>query len=265
MIDEVIKIAKRAGEKILEIYVGDNFEVKIKDDNSPLTIADLASHNIIIDNLLKISDYPILSEENIIDYEIRKNWNKFWLVDPLDGTKDFIAKNDQFTINIALIENGKPILGVLYAPALNLMYYAKLNKGAYKNGEKIYNKSKRDNLIASDSMFHSSEKTIEFLENNFITKIQKYGSALKFGKLAEGEIDIYPRFNGTKEWDTAAGQIIMNEAGCKIIDLTTHAELIYNKPDIKNNYFIALRKDLEINYESNSISGRTRYSVTTFN
>ena len=258
MIDNVIEISKAAGEKILEIYQSKIFEIQIKEDKSPLTKADLCSHQIITEGLSQISNYPVLSEENVIDYEIRKKWHTFWLVDPLDGTKDFIAKNDQFTINIALIENRAVVLGVLYAPALGLIYSAQKNGGAYKNNQKIYNNSIRKNLIASDSIFHSTKETLDFLKNNNINKIQRYGSALKFGKLAEGEIDIYPRFNGTKEWDTAAGQIILNESGCKIIDLNTRKELIYNKENIKNNYFIALKNDLEIAYESNNISCRTR-------
>lgn len=258
MIKKVINLVELAGEKILYVYNSSDFGVQIKEDNSPLTKADLYSHKIITEGLSEISEYPVLSEENVIDYEIRKNWETFWLVDPLDGTKDFISQNNQFTVNIALIDNKKPVLGILYAPALGLMYYAEKDCGTYKNGKKIYNNSKRTDLIASDSMFHSTAETVAFLEKNNITKIQRYGSALKFGKLAEGEIDIYPRFNGTKEWDTAAGQIIMNEAGCKIIDLVTQSEMTYNKENIKNNYFIAMRNDLEINYESNSISCRAR-------
>lgn len=258
MLNDVINITKSAGEKILEIYHNDDFEVKIKEDKSPLTKADLASNDIIVQGLKNISDIPIVSEEVEIDYEARKKWSTFWLVDPLDGTKDFIAKNHQFTVNIALIENKKPVLGVLYAPALGLMYWAKQGEGSYKNGEKIFNHSNRENLIASDSMFHSTEETMNFLMLNNISNIQRFGSALKFGKLAEGEIDIYPRFNGTKEWDTAAGQVILTEAGCKIIDLKTQTEMEYNKTSIKNNYFIAMRNDLEINYESNRISCRTR-------
>lgn len=265
MINKVVDIAKKAGEKILEIYCSDNFDIEIKEDNSPLTRADLESNEIIFKELNKLYNYPILSEEKIIDYEIRKNWNKFWLIDPLDGTKDFIAKNDQFTVNIALIKNSEPILGVIYVPAKKIVYYAQKNKGAYKNGQKIFNNSKRKELIASDSVFHSTTETMDFLAINNITEIKRFGSAYKLGKLAEGELDIYPRFNGTKEWDTAAGQIILEEANCKIIDLKTKKTLCYNKESIKNNFFIALRKDLEINYENYRISCGAGDKTETFN
>jgi 3'(2'), 5'-bisphosphate nucleotidase len=258
MLNQIIKVAELAGDKILEIYTSAHFQIQNKHDESPLTIADIASNKIILENLRKISDIPIVSEEAYVEYEIRKNWDKFWLIDPLDGTKDFIAKNDEFTVNIALIEGGKPVLGIVYAPALKLMYYAQNGRGAFKNGKRIFNDSFRDDLIATDSNFHSSKETLAFLAKNRITHIKKFGSALKFGKLAEGEIDINPRFNGSKEWDTAAGHAILNEAGCKLLDLTTKNEMAYNKQDIRNNYFIALRMDLDYNYESNYISCRAR-------
>ncbi|HIP12681.1 MAG TPA: 3'(2'),5'-bisphosphate nucleotidase [Arcobacter sp.] len=240
---EVIKITKKASSAILEIYNSQNYKIEIKDDNSPVTKADLVSNNIIIEELKKISNYPILTEESPVEYEIRKNWDKFWLVDPLDGTKDFIAKNGEFTINIALIECNKPILGVVYIPVYGDVYHAFKGAGAYKNGIKIYNNSKRVELIASDSIFHSTKETKDFLKKYNITNIKRFGSSIKICKLAEGVIDIYPRFNGTKEWDTAATHIIANEAGCKLIDIKTNAELVYNKKSIKNNFFIASRND----------------------
>lgn len=246
MIKNVINIAKKAGDKVLEIYASGDYSVTNKNDGSPITLADLASDKIIIEELHKISDFPILTEENYIDYEIRKNWDKFWIVDSLDGTKDFIIKNNQFTINIALIEKHAPVLGVIYAPALGLMYWAEKNKGSFKNGIKIKNNSQRKELISTDSNFHSSQATLEFLQANKIVNVKKFGSAIKFGKLAEGEIDIYPRFNGSKEWDTAAGHIILNEANCEIIDLMTKTELRYNKMDVRNNFFIAQRKGLNL-------------------
>lgn len=141
MIEKVIKIARDAGRKVLEIYDSDDFQTKTKADkeNSPLTRADLIANETIIEGLKEISDYPIVTEESYVEYETRKQFEKFWLVDPLDGTKDFIAKNGEFTINIALIEHDKPALGVIYVPFLGLMYWAERGKGAYKNGERIYN------------------------------------------------------------------------------------------------------------------------------
>ena len=254
MIQKVIFIAKKASLEIMKIYNSADFNINTKDDNSPVTKADLVSNQIIIDGLKGISDYPILTEESPVDYSIRKDWIKYWLVDPLDGTKDFIAKNGGFTINIALIENNKPILGVVYIPINDDVYYAKLNNGAYKNYTKIYNNSIRKDLIASDSNFHSTTEVQEFFIQHNITNIKKYGSSIKICKLAEGEIDIYPRLNGTKEWDTAASHIIANEAGCKLIDIETKKELFYNKENINNNFFIASKNDLNYkNTRGNSV------------
>lgn len=245
MIEKIVKIAQEAGTEIIQIYHNENFWIEMKDDNSPVTKADLISNQIIIDGLRQISNYPIVTEESPVDYKIRKSWDKFWPVDPLDGTKDFIERNGEFSINIALIENQKPILGVVYIPLSQDVYYAVKDGGAYKNKNKIYNHSKRNDFIGCDSNFHSTQITEDFFKRYCINKIKKYGSSLKISKLAEGEIDVYPRFNGTKEWDTAACHIIANEAGCKIIDIVSNKELVYNKECVKNNFFIATRNDLD--------------------
>ncbi len=245
MIELVIEIAKNASSEIMQIYNSQNFEIELKNDNSPVTKADITSHNIIIEGLKRISEYPILSEEDVIPYEIREKWTKFWLVDPLDGTKDFIAKNGQFTINIALIDNEKPVLGVVYIPYSDDVYYAQINNGAFKNGKRIFNKSARIDLIAADSNFHSTHAMKDFFKLHNIKNIKKIGSSIKICKLAEGKIDVYPRLNETKEWDTAATHIIANEAGCKLIDIKTKNELKYNKKSYKNNFFIASRNNLE--------------------
>ncbi|MDR2659853.1 MAG: 3'(2'),5'-bisphosphate nucleotidase CysQ, partial [Spirochaetaceae bacterium] len=250
MLPKIMEIARTAGEKILEIYEKEDFEISVKDDASPLTKADLAANDIITHALKQMSSIPVVSEESFdysdIEYALRKNLGRFWLVDPLDGTKDFIARNGQFTVNIALIDGDAPVLGVIYIPVSGDIYWAELGSGAYmartrgiggpppaEEKQRIYNSSKRTgtDLIASDSVFHSSKETRDFLEKNNITRIKRFGSSLKYCRLAEGEIDIYPRFNGSKEWDTAAGQIIIHEAGCKIIDLNTKQNLKYNKPD----------------------------------
>ena len=238
-------IAVEAGKAIMKVYNEERIEIVNKDDGSPVTKADLKADAVIRKQLSRYSKYPILSEESPVPYEQRKNWKSLWIVDPLDGTKDFIAKNGQFTVNIALIENNYPTMGVVYIPVSDTLYYAKKGCGSFKNGNKIYNNSKRKKLIASDSVFHSTDETLAFLKKHNILNIKKFGSSIKLCKLAEGEIDVYPRFNGTKEWDTAAGHIIANEAGCKLIDIETKAELQYNKKNIKNSYFIASRNDLE--------------------
>lgn len=245
MLDNIIEIANKASEAILEVYKHQDPEVEYKKDDSPLTKADIASNKIITEELAKLSDVPVVSEETNVDYETRKNWKKFWLVDPLDGTKDFIVKNNQFTVNIALIEDGKPVMGVIAIPAEGLCYWAQKGEGAYKNGEKIFNKSTRTDLIGSDSNFHSTQATKDFYAKHNITNIQRYGSALKLCKIAEGELDVYARLNGTMEWDTAAGQIILNEAGCKIVDVETKEEIVYNRENQVNNHFIASRGDLK--------------------
>lgn len=242
-ITSVIKIARSASDKIIEIYEND-LEVDYKQDESPVTNADMESNKIIIEELKKISNYPIITEENAVEYNERKNWKKFWLVDPLDGTKDFISKNGHFTVNIALVVNKEPILGVVYVPVTGDVYYALKNGGTFKNGKQIFNNSKRKNLIGSNSNFHTSHLTDLFFKKHNIINIINYGSSLKFCKLAEGIIDVYPRFVGTKEWDTAASQIIIQEAGCKIIDFDTKKELVYNKEIMSNNHFIACRNDL---------------------
>lgn len=247
MIEQVKNIAYKASDAILEVYKKVDPQVKYKKDDSPVTEADEISNEVIINGLKAISSLPILTEEAEIPYEQRKAWNQFWLVDPLDGTKDFLVKNNQFTVNIALVEANRPILGVVLIPAEGLCYWAEKGKGAYKNGEKIYNNSTRTELIGSDSNFHSTEETKAYYARHKVNNIKRYGSALKFCKLAEGEIDLYARLNGTMEWDTAAGHIIMNEAGCKIIDVETNSQLIYNKESLVNNHFIACRQDIACN------------------
>ena len=246
MINNVTKIARQASLEILKIYRSDNFSVELKQDSTPITKADLISNKIIINGLREISSHPIITEESPVEYEMRKNWVKYWLVDPLDGTKDFITKNGGFTVNIALIEYGRPTLGVVYVPVSGDVYYAEATKGAFKNDKRIFNDSTRENLIGAASIHHSTDEVKLFFEKHNITNIKKLGSSIKICKLAEGELDIYPRLNGTKEWDTAAGHIIANESGCKIVDIISKDELVYNKENIANNHFIACRNNLDI-------------------
>lgn len=248
--EDIIKIAQDAGFAILDIYDSNNLDVTIKEDKSPLTKADLTSNEIIIKGLRENSDYPILTEESYVDYDERKNWDNFWIVDPLDGTKDFIAKNGEFTINIALLKDFKPVLGIIYVPAIDEIYYAESGKGTFliKNGERFKLPiQKCDEYTIARSRFHDVPEIYQFAKMNSIFKSETIGSALKFGRLAKGDINMYPRFNGSKEWDIAAGHIILKEAGCKIVDLVTLKEPVYNKPDIKNNFFIAYSKEIDFN------------------
>ena len=224
MLDEVIKLAKAASEKILEIYDAHTYTVSIKEDDSPLTQADIASNKIIQEGLAKLSDIPVISEE----------------------TFDFEKPRPHY-VNIALVENRVPVLGVVAIPVSGDVFYAEKGKDAFQNGTKISCENiSRKEVIGTDSCFHSTEQTLAFFKEHNITNIKKFGSSIKLCKIAAGEIDIYPRLNGTKEWDTAAGHVILNEAGGEIIDLVTNREMEYDKPSVKNNFFIAKRKGLRI-------------------
>ena len=245
-------IARQAGEAILNIYHHSDFSqtVEWKSDNSPLTVADKAAHNVIV-NALKISypDIPILSEEGAqISYEIRKNWQRFWLIDPLDGTKEFIKKNGEFTVNIALIENGKPTVGVVFVPVKNWLFFAEEGKGAFKineNGEITTLQGCKESLekrpihIVS-SRSHLSEETAHFIAQYPNAECVSMGSSLKFMLVAEGEADIYPRFAPTMEWDTAAAHIIVAESGANICDYPDKKPLIYNKENLLNPHFLVV-------------------------
>ena len=249
---EIVNISVDAGEVILNYY-NENVDVIYKDDESPLTKADLASHKIITDSIKKITpDIPILSEEELIDWKIRKKWNKYWLIDPLDGTKEFIKKNDEFTVNIALIENNRPILGVIYTPALNELFYSIKNFGSYKiftkkklntlkEAKRIsINKKKSNKVKIVGSRSHSNSILEKWVNKNFNEfDILQKGSALKFCLIAEGSADIYPRFGPTSEWDIAAGHIILEEAGGKLKSID-NKEILYNeKENILNPDFFA--------------------------
>ena len=244
-VESVISVAKQAGDAIMAIYLTNNFFVAYKSDETPVTKADMDANRIIIAGLKKISDLPVLTEESPIDYEERKDWERYWLVDPLDGTKNFIAKQGEFTVNIALIEADEPVLGVVYVPVNGDVYCAEKGLGAFKNGRIIFNNSTRTDLIAASSVFHNTDGMTNFFKLHGITRITAFGSSLKICKLAEGSIDVYPRLNGTKEWDTAASHVLANEAGCKLIDVQTRKPLLYNKCSLKNNHFIASRNDLQ--------------------
>ena len=251
-----------AGKEILEVYNGEDFDIKIKKDKSPLTIADIRS-NQSIKEILKKSDIPVLSEEGKeIAYAERKNWKIFWLVDPLDGTKEFIKKNGEFTVNIALIENNYPIAGVVYVPVNKELYYANTEAGAYKitiepneaysHFEKLLNKSirlpfqKTNKYTVVGSRSHMSDETLNFInklkEKQGDIEIVSKGSALKLCLVAEGKADIYPRFGPTMEWDTAAGHAIVKFSGAKIYHTDKPDELIYNKKSLLNPFFIVERK-----------------------
>ncbi len=243
-IEEIIDIAIKAGKKIMDIYEKD-FLIEYKSDNSPLTQADKASNQIICNELKKLHEkIPLLSEENkYIDYSKRKNWEYFFCIDPLDGTKEFIKKNDEFTVNIALIHKNTPVLGVVYAPALETLYYAKKGEGAFKNNIKLpffINKNPKEKLQVVSSKSHLSKETQEFilqLDSNNIEHIS-IGSSLKLCMVAEGTADIYPRLAPTMEWDTAAADAIVREAGKMTYHYDSKSCLKYNKENLLNPWFV---------------------------
>ncbi len=251
-------IARQAGEAILNIYHHSDFSqtVEWKADSSPLTMADKAAHEVIA-NALKISypDIPILSEEGKqISYDIRKNWQRFWLIDPLDGTKEFIKKNGEFTVNIALIENGKPTVGVVFVPVKNWLFFAEEGKGAFKINEKGETKTlqgckesleKRPIHIVS-SRSHLSEETANFMAQFPHAECVSMGSSLKFMLIAEGEADIYPRFAPTMEWDTAAAHIIVTASGAKITNYPAGEPLVYNKENLLNPHFLVVNERISL-------------------
>ena len=252
-----ITAALQAGKAILEIYHSGAFDIEIKGDKSPLTRADTASHNVIM-SYLEPTDIPVLSEEGRdISYQERKDWNQIWIVDPIDGTKEFIKRNGEFTVNIALIENQRPIIGVIFVPVTGELYFSSKELGAFKvnvNLEDFDVKTllatantlplqREDNtftIVASRS--HMSAETEEYVQEmrdihgdvNLISK----GSSLKLCMVAQGAANCYPRFAPTMEWDTAAGQAICEHAGFEVIDWDTKKNMLYNREELLNNWFL---------------------------
>ena len=244
MLSSVIEIARKAGEEILRVY-GESFGVSYKEDRSPLTDADRNSNTVITGELSRLfADIPVISEEDALaPYEARKKFRRFWLIDPLDGTKEFIKRNGEFTVNIALIEERVSVLGVVYAPAKGLLYYAAKGEGAYKvsgGGSPI--RLPRRELVEGEirvvsSRSHPSPRAEEYLKRFRIKENVHAGSSLKFCVVAEGGADLYPRFGETTEWDTAAGQCVAEEAGVLVVGLDGE-RLIYNKESLIQPGFI---------------------------
>jgi 3'(2'), 5'-bisphosphate nucleotidase len=247
-IQDIVTIAKEAGNAIMQVYKQD-FEVEYKQDSSPLTLADKKANDIIEDGLNQLSvNFPILSEEGKeTPYEDRKHWEYFWLVDPLDGTKEFVKKNGEFTVNIALIHKDTPVLGVVYAPALDICYWSKLGKGTYKDGQKLPLRTEKQRktykiVISRSHMSEETQTFIDAIDTQKEKKLVSIGSSLKICMVSEGEADIYPRIGPTMEWDTAAAHAIANEAGCCLIEHRNKKTLSYNrKKTLLNNSFIVTR------------------------
>jgi len=257
-----IKASLKAGEVIMEVY-DSVIEVEYKDDKSPLTQADKKA-NDIINSFLVPTGIPIISEENKqTDYSVRKKWDTCWVVDPVDGTKEFIKRNGEFTVNIALIINGKPELGVIYVPAIRTLYFADVSqKNAYKTelsshkvaiedvlrwSKPMVPKTGKDKTIeVVGSRSHMSQETLDFVEGlkkqGKEVEIVSKGSSLKFCLVAEGNADVYPRYAPTMEWDTAAGQAICNAVGIEVISKETDQSLLYNKENLLNPWFLVAKR-----------------------
>ena len=246
---EVIRqIAWQAGKEVLSIYNDADFSkvVDFKNDNSPLTLADKASHEVIEKGLKETyPELPVISEEGReITYEERRDWPYFWLVDPLDGTKEFMNRNGEFTVNIALIKNRKPVLGIVYAPVTNALYEGLVGEYARKiqNGQiqHLHVNNKNDNRTAVRSKSHPSKEEEEVLKRYGVVDSIAVGSSLKFCMVAEGKADIYYRHGPTMEWDTAAGQAVLEAAGGRVCKNTGDEIFTYNKERLLNGSFLCL-------------------------
>ncbi len=243
-LDDVRQLAVLAGEKILEIYNTD-FSIEAKEDKSPLTAADMASHHAIIDGLKKLTpDVPVLSEEAAnIPFAERQSWTRYWLIDPLDGTKEFIKRNGEFTVNIAMIEDHVPILGVVYVPVSGVTYAACRGQGAIKDEGKgdvpIKVRHLQDGPVAVvGSRSHGGDSLNAFLDKLGEHEIISMGSSLKICLVAEGTADIYPRLGLTSEWDTAAAHCVVEEAGGRLTDLSVQRLKYNTKDSLLNPHFL---------------------------
>lgn len=253
-----VDAALKAGEQIIRVYNSDRFEVEHKSDHSPITVADKQA-NAVINELLLSTEIPIISEENKeIDFEQRKSWKRCWIVDPLDGTKEFINKNGEFTVNIALVENGQPILGVIYVPVTQMLYAALVDQKKFWKQKMTFqskpvteedmfirpHKRNQNRVVVLKSRSHLNFETKALIDQLKTSKpnieLSSVGSSLKFCLLAEGKADLYPRLSPTMEWDTAAGHALCKAVGMDLIATSTNKTLTYNKKELINPSFIVI-------------------------
>ncbi|MCU7842535.1 MAG: 3'(2'),5'-bisphosphate nucleotidase CysQ [Candidatus Thiodiazotropha sp. (ex Monitilora ramsayi)] len=255
-IEELLQLARDAGNEILKIY-NTEFEVEQKQDNSPLTAADLAAHKLIVSTLSRLTPgIPVLSEESAeIPFDTRHQWQRYWLIDPLDGTREFVKRNGEFTVNIALIEGHEPTLGVVYAPVLDKLYYGIRGEGAWKQvgrqaAEKIQvvNRRRQPTVVAG-SRSHAGDSLVRFLDNLGDHDLVSMGSSLKLCLVAEGKADLYPRLGLTSEWDTAAAQAVVEAAGGRVTTLDLKP-LRYNTKDSLLNPHFFVFGDASVNWAS---------------
>ena len=252
MVELAKKAALQAGKAIMKVYASGDFGVDMKSDQSPLTLADKEAHYIIVSHL-HASGVPVLSEEGShIAFEERKSWTWFWLVDPLDGTKEFIKRNGEFTVNIALMHANTPVAGIIYAPSLDILYYGSKETGVYKikkeeslqlsyvpKERSIKELQQKEQITIVASKSHLNEETQAFINQFKNIRLSSMGSSLKLMLLAEGVADIYPRLAPTMEWDTAAGHALLRSLNRGVYQTDLQTELLYNKENLLNPSFIA--------------------------
>ena len=242
-----ITAALSAGQKIMDVYEHSNkIDFESKSDNSPLTIADKKSHNTIVEYLNRTNINIISEESSIPSFDKRNGWNEYWLIDPLDGTKEFIKRNGEFTVNIALIKNNKPHIGVVFCPVKKILYWNNSRMDVFKkeNGEEIKLNQRKsinesdDNLRVVVSRSHMNDETKSYVDKLKNPKLISCGSSLKFLYIADNKADVYPRFGPTMEWDTAAAHAILNALNIQVINIETGREVEYNKENLLNPHFI---------------------------
>ena len=247
-LQQIVLLAKQAGEAIMQVYAQTDLQIEVKQDDSPVTAADIASHNVIIAGLKQhFADIAVMSEEDAdISWAERQTWQTYWLIDPLDGTKEFIKRNGEFTVNIALIHQGQAIAGVVYAPVLDKCYSGIVGQGAWleHNGTTsildIRQRPLQTPPVVVGSRSHISPDVAAYLQTIGEHQMLSVGSSLKFCMVAEGQADVYPRLGLTSEWDTAAAQAVLESAGGKVVEYPALTALQYNqKENILNPYFIA--------------------------
>lgn len=249
LLPQVVAIARQAATAILAVYYGDgDWRLQHKSDASPITLADRASNDCINEGLQSLpGNYPVVSEENpAIPYEIRRHFHRFWLVDPLDGTREFVNRNDEFTVNIALIEQGRPVLGVVLSPVSGELFYAVSGQGAWaeKEGQKLRLQAAAVDLLQPGLRVLTSRSHLDAATRSYIATLNNpillaRGSSLKIAMLAAAKADLYPRLGPTSEWDTAAAQLLLEEAGGAVLNWHTGQPLHYNKEDMLNPFFLA--------------------------
>jgi len=251
LLEPVIRLAVMAGEQILVVYNSADFSVEHKQDNSPLTAADLAAHHAIVAGLADLTPgWPVLSEESVgLSWEERSGWQRYWLVDPLDGTREFIKRNGEFTVNIALIEAGVPVLGVVHVPVSGVTYSAARGVGAFRSGPQgestpiHVRKLSAGPVMVVGSRTHRGDSLNSFLERLGAHDMVGMGSSLKLCLVAEGKADIYPRLGPTSEWDTAAAQCVVEQAGGFVTDTSMQALRYNTKESLLNPFFLVFGDD----------------------